>query len=146
MRGLASVAVLLFVAACQPPPPQVMTGAEAFQEIAPLFEAYTAGTLAGDAEAVSALYTSDALEMSTGMFRDYADIAAAIETRMETWTYSAWDFEPLDAWVHGGAAYVISRVDLSRYEEGGDTVSGEAYSSMRLVKEDHHRTHQLGWC
>jgi ketosteroid isomerase-like protein len=113
-----------------------MTGAEAIQEIAPVFEAYTAGHLADDAQAVYTLYASDALEMSAGMYRNHSDIVAAKENAMESWTYSAWDFEPMDAWVHGDAAYVISRVDLSRDGEVGETVSFEAYSFMRLVKED----------
>lgn len=130
MRTLAASVVLLLVAACQAPPPQVMTGAEAIQEITPVFEAYTAGTLADDAGAVSGLYTSDMDEMG----RTRADLVEAKERTMESWTYTAWEFEPIDAWVHGDAAYVFSRVHITRYAEGGDTISMEPYSFMRLLK------------
>jgi ketosteroid isomerase-like protein len=107
-----------------------MTGAEAIQEIAPLLEAYTAGTLADDAGAVSGLYSTDTDEMG----RTHADIVERKERAMEDWTYTAWSFEPIDAWVRGDEAYVISKVDITREAEGGDTVSSELYSFMRLVK------------
>lgn len=136
MRAVAAVAVLLLVAACQAPPPPEMSGAEAVQELTPLFEAYNAGILSGDLEAVTTLYASDPLEIGPGAYRTLDDIVTDYGGALEAWTFTVFEIEPFEAWVHGDAAYVISRVDISGEAEGGATFVEELYSSMRLVIEN----------
>jgi ketosteroid isomerase-like protein len=136
MRTLAVITVLLLVAACQTPPPPGIAGVEAIQETAPLFEAYTAGMVGGDAQAIAALYSSDPVEMTPGDFRNRADIVSHYEEMTESFEFPVWDFEPIDAWIHGDAAYVISRVNISQAAEDGSVTPYELYSTMRLLKED----------
>ena len=134
MRTHAAVAVLVFAAACQAPPPPEISGAEAIQVIAPLYEAHTAGMVGGDAQAIAALYTSDAVEMTPGAFRNRADIVSHCEEMTESFDFPVWDFEPIDAWIHGDAAYVISRVNISQDAGDGVVTPHELYSTMRLLK------------
>ena len=136
MRTPAAFAVLLLVTACQVPPPAPETsGAEAIQEVIPLFEAYTAGMVGGDAQAIASLYTADPVEMTPGSYRNRADIVAHYEEMVNGFDFPTWDFEPIDAWIHGDAAYVISRVNITQTDEGGGESLYELYSTMRLVKE-----------
>lgn len=139
MRALAALAVIVLVVGCQAPPPETtevqIRGAEAIQEITPLFEAYTAGMVGGDAQEIATLYTSDAVEMTPGEYRNLADIVAHYEEMVGSFDFPVWDFEPIDAWIHGNAAYVISRVNITQTAEGGDQNSYELYSTMRLVEE-----------
>lgn len=136
MGTLAAVAGLLLIAGCQVPPPAPETsGAEAIQEVIPLFEAYTAGMVGGDAQAIAALYTADPVEMTHGSYRNRADIVAHYEEMVNSFDFPTWDFEPIDAWIHGDAAYVISRVNITQTDEGGGESLYELYSTMRLVRE-----------
>jgi ketosteroid isomerase-like protein len=139
MRTIAAFAVLLLVAACQAPPAEMteaeISGAEAIQEVIPLFEAYTAGMVGGDAQSIAALYTADPVEMTPGSYRNRADIIAHYEGTTARFDFSTWDFEPIDAWIHGDAAYVISHVNITQTDEGGVESLYELYSTMRLVRE-----------
>jgi uncharacterized protein (TIGR02246 family) len=137
---LAGLAAWYFVAASDSAPPAEMTeaeisGEEAIQELTPLYDAYTAGMVNGDAQAIAALYTSDAVEMTPGDFRNRADIVAHYEESTESFDFPSWDFELIDAWIHGDAAYAISRVTITQTAEGAEESLFELYSTMRFVKE-----------
>ena len=126
----------MLVAACQVPPPPETSGEEAIQELMPLFEAFNAAVMSGDLEAVMALWASDPLEVGPGAWRTYDEIVADYGAGLETLTFTAWDIEPFDAWIHGDAAYVFSHGYIHGYGEAGDTVVYDLNSVSRLVKED----------
>jgi uncharacterized protein (TIGR02246 family) len=136
---LAGLAAWYFYAASDSAPPAEMievevSGAEAIQELTPLYEAYTAGMVTGDADAIAALYTSAAVELTPGEVRNREDIVAHYAEMTEAFDFPAWDFEPIDAWIHGDAAYVIARVNITQTTEGGEENLYELYSTMRFVK------------
>lgn len=89
----------------------------------------------GDAQAIAALYTADAVEMTPGSYRDRADIIAHYEETTAGFDFPTWDFEPIDAWIHADAAYVFSHVNITQRDEGGGESLFELYSTMRLVLE-----------
>jgi ketosteroid isomerase-like protein len=133
---LAGLAAWYFYAASDSTAPAEMTGADAIQELTPIFEAYTAGMVGGDAQAVTSLYTSDAVEMVPGPIRPHDVIVDHYNEVIDAGTFLAFDFTPMDAWVQGDAAFSISEVDIS-YQVGGDpTMTFEYYSFMRFEKVD----------
>ena len=140
MRAFAAIAVLMLVTACQAPPPEMtgveMDGAEAVQELGPLGQAFGAAMMEGDLESVLNLYSSDAVEIVPGRYRTRTEIVSDYEEGLRTMDFSAWDSEPLFAWVHGEVGYMISRIDYDFGAEGEDPATDELYTFMRLVKEN----------
>jgi ketosteroid isomerase-like protein len=143
MKALIAALALLVVAGVafflyQSPagPPAEITGVEASQELSPLFQAYNAGMVGGDAEAVIALYTSDAVEMVPGDVRTLDDIVVHYTEAIEAGNFLAFDFSPLDAWVQGDAAFILNEVDISYEVEDMGVSTFPYYSFMRLVRED----------
>ena len=92
MRAETAISLLFLAAACQTAPTPEIGGAAAIQEFAPLYEAYAAGMVSGDAEAIAALYSSDAVEMTPGDFRNREDIVAHYAEVIEAFDFPVWDF------------------------------------------------------
>jgi ketosteroid isomerase-like protein len=111
-----------------------MSGEEAIQEVMPLLDAFSAAVMSNDLDAVMALWAPDPKEIGPGAWRTYDEIVADYGAGLETTTFTAWDYEPFDAWVHGDAAYVFSRAYVNGYAESGDTVVYDIYITHRLLK------------
>ena len=141
MRTLAAFAVLLLVAACQAPPPEMTEAeiaqaeAEVIQAIESRTDAYYEALLQGDAQTTASLWTSDALVLMPGMRVSGSEIPTVLAEMLETMTFTAYDVEILDWFIHGDVAYEISSYDETLQVEGQE-VMVRNYDFCRWEKED----------
>lgn len=142
MRTLAAFSVLLLVAACQAPPPE-MTEAEAAQheaevrqELTSLMDTWKDACLRGDVEAFMSLYTSDARVYYPGMNFDRDELQAAMEEYLQAATWTAVDGKFLEVFVYGDVTYAISELSETIQMEGQEAESQVSNCFSRFVKED----------
>ena len=141
MRTLAAFAVLLLVAACQSAPPEMTEAeiaqieADAIQEIQSRTDDFWEAVLSGDAETVASFWTSNALILEPGIRVAGDEIPTFLEEAFASATYTAYDEEVLDWFIHGDVAYSISSYDET-FQVDGQEIMVRNYAFIRWEKVD----------
>jgi ketosteroid isomerase-like protein len=141
MRTLAAFAVLFLVAACQAPPAEMTEAeraqyeAEVIQAIESRIDAFYEALLQGDAQTATSFWTSDALVLMPGLRVSGSEVPTFLAELLETTTFTAYDFEILEWFIHGDVAYYICSYDETLRVEGQE-VMVRNYDFARWEKED----------
>ena len=137
------VAALAFFLYSSPAAPPEMTEAEVAQheaevrgELTGAVDSYGDALLGGDTEAFMSSYAFDARVYWPGMNFDKAELQAFMEEFFQTVTWTGYDAELSDLFVHGDAAYAIWEVSETFQAEGQGPQSGISSCFTRFERVD----------
>jgi ketosteroid isomerase-like protein len=127
-RFVFAAFVLTVLTACQAAPPEMTEAeiaqyeAEVIQEIKSRIDAFYEALLQGDAQTVASFWTSDASVLMPGVRVSGSEISTFVAELLETATFTDYDVEILDWFIHGDVAYEISSYDETLLVEGQEVM------------------------
>jgi len=141
--GVLVVLVAAFLLYRSPTAPPEVTEAERAQmeagvrgEIADSFDRYRDALLDRDVGAFMSMYTTDAQVFWPGMNLDKNELQAAMAEMLQSWTWTSYDVDLKDLFVHDDAAYAIYQISETFQEEGQEPGSENWNCFTRWQKED----------